>query len=248
MLIVLAVGCVLLFGAAADVAAQEIRVAAASDLQAALPLVIERFQKETAIRVQPTFGSSGNFFSQIQNGAPFDVFLSADIDYPRRLHEAGLGDAVVPYGTGRLVLWTRSDSGVDIKRGLPVLTDSRVKRIAIANPQYAPYGRAAVAALRTQGLYDKLRDRFVLGENIAQTAQFAQSGNADVAIIALSLAVGPSLRASGVYTEIPARLHPPIEQGAIVLKSGRAASARRFVAFLKRPDIVEHLEQSGFEP
>jgi molybdate transport system substrate-binding protein len=236
------------FATAVSAEAQDIRVAAASDLQAALPFVIERFQKETGIRVNPTFGSSGNFYSQIQNGAPFDVFLSADIDYPRRLHDAGLGDAVVHYGTGRVVLWTRSDSGIDVTRGLQVLLDARVKRIAIANPEYAPYGRAAVAALRTQGVYDKVRERLVRGDNIAQTAQFAQTGNADVAIIALSLAVGPSLKASGTYALIPSSLHPPIEQGAIVLSRARdAAVARRFLGFLTRRDVLEHLKQLGFE-
>jgi molybdate transport system substrate-binding protein len=228
--------------------APDVRVAAASDLQAALPSVIARFQKETGVRVQPTFGSSGNFFTQLQNGAPFDVFLSADIEYPRRLQAAGLGEGVVSYGTGRLVLWTRRDSGIDVTRGLDVVLDPRVKRIAIANPKYAPYGRAAVAALESQHVYEKVRDRLVFGENIAQAVQFAQSGNADVGIIALALAVGPALKASGTYVEIPASLHPPIEQGAIVLKSARdSAAARRFVAFLGRRDTVDYLKQAGFE-
>src|SRR5687768_5939385 len=162
-------------GIGAEARAQDVRIAAASDLQAALPELIARFEKESGLRLQANFGSSGNFFTQIQNGAPFDLYLSADSEYPRRLHAAGAGDAPVAYGTGRLVLWTRTDSGVDIRRGLQALLDPRVRRIAIANPTHAPYGRAAVAALRAQGLYDKLRDRFVLGENISQTAQFAQS-------------------------------------------------------------------------
>ena len=234
-------------GVTARAQSPDVRVAAASDLQAALPGLIARFQKETGLRVQSTFGSSGNFFTQIQNGAPFDVFLSADIEYPRRLQVAGLGEGVVSYGTGRLVLWTRRDSGIDLKRGLPVLLDARVRRIAIANPQHAPYGRAAVAALQAQRLYEKVRDRLVFGENIAQTAQFAQSGNADVGILALALAVGPALKASGTYVEIPASLHPPIEQGAIVLRSARdAAAARRFIAFLGRRDTVDSLKQAGF--
>jgi molybdate transport system substrate-binding protein len=239
---------IVLLAVPAGAQAPDVRVAAASDLQAALPGVIERFQKETGLRVQPTFGSSGNFFAQLQNGAPFDVFLSADIEYPRRLQAAGFGEGVVSYGTGRLVLWTRRDSGIDVKRGLQSVLDPRVKRIAIANPQYAPYGRAALAALQAQRLHEKVRDRLVFGENIAQTAQFAQSGNADVGIIALALAVGPSLKASGTYIEVPASLHPPIEQGAIVLKSARdAAAARRFIAFLGRRDTVEYLKQAGFE-
>lgn len=242
------VAAVALAAAAGEARGQTLRVAAASDLQAALPALAARFQKETGIAVQTTFGSSGNFYTQIQNGAPFDVFLSADIDYPRRLHAAGGGDAPVSYGTGRLVLWTRADSGIDITRGLQALVDARVRRIAIANPAHAPYGRAAVAALRAAGLHDRVRGRFVLGENISQTAQFAQSGNAEVGIIALALALGPTMKASGRYVAIPASLHPPIEQAAIVLTGARdAAAARRFVAFLTRTDTSEHMKQAGFE-
>jgi molybdate transport system substrate-binding protein len=233
----------------ADVAgAQALRVAAASDLQAALPPVIARFEQQTGLRVQPTFGSSGNFFTQIQNGAPFDVFLSADIEYPRRLHAAGLGSAVTSYAIGRLVLWTRRDSGLDIARGLASIVDARVRRIAVANPRHAPYGRAAVAALRAQGVYDRVQARLVFGENISQTAQFVQSGNADVGLIALSLAVGLTLKSAGTYVEIPASLHPPIEQGAIVLTGARdAAAARRFLDFLVRPETRAQLERAGFD-
>src|SRR5207247_1743245 len=134
--------------------AQPLTVAAASDLQSALPAIVSRFENDTGQRVRLTFGSSGNFFSQIQNGAPFDVFLSADIDYPRRLEASGEAErgSLYLYATGRIVLWTRNDSGIDVGRGLPVLADARVHRIAIANPEHAPYGRAAVAALRHEGL------------------------------------------------------------------------------------------------
>ena len=199
--------------------------------------------------MQATFGSSGNFFAQIQNGAPFDVYLSADIDYPRRLLDSGFGEpgTLTRYATGRLVLWTRRDSGLDVTRGLALLKDPAVKRIAIANPEHAPYGRAAVAALRQLNLYDAVRARFVLGENISQAAQFAQSGNADVGIIALSLALAPTMKAAGTHAEVPATLHPPIEQGALVLKSARNKdAAKRFLAFLQRPDIVAQLHAAGF--
>lgn len=226
----------------------DVRVAAAADLQAALPDIVSRFQKETGLRVQPTFGSSGNFFNQIQNGAPFDVFLSADIQYPRRLHADGLGEPVVSYGTGRLVVWTRHDSGIDLARGLDAVLHPRVRRIAIANPKVAPYGRAAEAALRSQGLYPKVSQRLVFGENVLQAAQFAQSGNADVAIVSLSLALGPTMKAAGGYTIVPSSLHPPIEQGGSVLRGARnVAAARRFLAFLGRRDIVDHLAREGFE-
>src|SRR5262249_40203079 len=154
-------------------AAQDLTVAAASDLQSALPGIAADFEKQTGHKVVVSYGSSGNFFTQIQNGAPFDVFLSADIDYPRRLESAGLGErgTLTDYARGRIVLWTRRDSGIDISRGIEVLTDSRVRRIAIANPDHAPYGRAAVAALQATHIDDRVRDKLVKGENISQTAQ-----------------------------------------------------------------------------
>ena len=191
------VACLLL--ACQSAAAQSLMVAAASDLQSALPAIAAQFEKDTGQQVTLTFGSSGNFSAQIENGAPFDVFLSADIDYPKRLERAGLAErgSLYEYATGRLVLWTRQDSGIDVRRGLSVLADARVHRIAIANPAHAPYGRAAVAALRHERLYERVREKFVLGENISQTAQFAQTGSADVGVIALSLALSPTLKSSG---------------------------------------------------
>jgi molybdate transport system substrate-binding protein len=230
--------------------AQTIAVAAAADLQAVLPDLAARFEMSGGRRVVPTFGSSGNFYAQIQNGAPFDLFLSADIVYPRRLAEHGFADpaTLTRYAVGRLAVWTRTDSGVDISGGLQSLRGPRVRRIALANPAHAPYGMAAVAALRREGLYDPLRPRFVLGENIAQAAQFAQSGNADVGLLALSLALAPAMKASGVYVEVSASLHPPIEQGGVVLRGSRnPAAAREFLAFLSRPEAVRLLRAFGFE-
>ena len=236
----------------ADVSAQGARVltvAAASDLQAALPEVIKGFERESQATVTVSFGSSGNFFAQIQNGAPYDVFFSADIDYPRQLITSKLADAssLFRYATGRIVLWTRNDSGIDVTRGLTVLRDARVTRIAIANPKLAPYGRAAEAALRHEQLYDEVRGKLVMGDNISQTAQLADSGNATVGILALSLALGPSLRSSGTYFEIPASAHPPIEQGAVIVSASRnKALASQLVAYLKRPDVVRVLHRFGF--
>jgi molybdate transport system substrate-binding protein len=224
-------------------------VAAASDLQAALPDIVERFEREARATVTVSFGSSGNFFAQIQNGAPYDVYLSADVDYPKRLVASGHADpsSLYQYATGRLVLWTRKDSGVDVRAGLRSLTDSRVTRIAIANPKFAPYGRAAEAALRSEKVYDAVRDRLVLGDNISQTAQLVDSGNASVGIIALSLAVSPALRARGTYVEIPATAYPPIDQAAVIVSaSPHKPLAREFLAYLKRPDINQHLHQFGF--
>jgi molybdate transport system substrate-binding protein len=230
-------------------AAQEISVAAASDLQFALQDVKERFEKETGNRVQIVLGSSGNLFTQIQNGAPFDVFFSADIEYPEKLEAAGLAEpgTLYQYAKGKLVLWAPKNSVLDLNGGLPVLLDPRIKKIAIANPAHAPYGRAAVAALRHEGIYDKVADRLVLGENISQTASFVVSGAADVGLVALSLAVAPSLKDKGKYTEIPANDYPPIRQAAIVLKSSKQrALAQEFLAYLKRPATVEILKRYGF--
>jgi len=230
-------------------AAQELRVAAASDLQAALPAIAAQFEKNTGEHVAVTLGSSGNFATQIENGAPFDVFMSADIEYPKRLEQAGLAErgSLYQYATGRLVMWTRKDSGVDVKRGLAALTDARVRRIAIANPAHAPYGRAAIAAIRHEGLYDRVQSKFVLGENISQTAQFVHSGNADVGLIALALALGPALTNAGVYIEVPPAFYPPIEQAVIVVASSKQkAAASRFVESLKRPDAKRILQSFGF--
>jgi molybdate transport system substrate-binding protein len=230
-------------------AAQAVTVAAAADLQSVLPDVVERFERETGRKVALTFGSSGNFFSQIQNGAPFDLFFSADIDYPRRLEAAGLAESgsLYEYAAGRIVVWSRKDSGIELRRGLQVLADSRVRRVAIANPEHAPYGRAAVAALQHENLYDRVRSKLVLGENISQAAQFVQSGNSEAGISALSLALAPALRTSGDYFEIPASFYPAIEQAAVMLRASRNKdAARQFVAFLRRPEIVRLLQDFGF--
>jgi molybdate transport system substrate-binding protein len=235
--------------ASSGAGAQTLTVAAASDLQAALPVIAAQFEKDTGQKVALTFGSSGNFFAQIQNGAPFDVFLSADIDYPRRLEGAGLAErgSLVEYARGRIVLWTRRDSGIDVTPGLRVLTDAKVRRIAIANPDHAPYGRAAVAALRRQQLYESVRSKFVMGENISQAAQFAQSGSADVGIIALSLALTPTLKNSGSYVDVPDTLYPAIQQAAVVVAASQHKTmARQFVDTLKKPGVVQILQSYGF--
>ena len=228
-----------------------IAVAAASDLHSLLPELARRFERETGIKTTVSFGSSGNVFAQIQNGAPFDVFMSADIDYPRRLVTSGHADAdtLRAYATGRLVLWTRHASGIDVAPGLKAVADARVRRIAIANPKVAPYGRAAVAALQHEGLYEQVQPKLVLGDNISQTAQLVESGNADVGILAMSLALAPEMAASGSYAEIPPATHPPIEQGAVVLTASKNKdAARRFLATLERADTLDLLRRFGFTP
>jgi molybdate transport system substrate-binding protein len=241
-------GCLVL--ACRPASAQSLTVAAASDLQSALPEIVAQFEKQTRQHVRLTFGSSGNFFTQIQNGAPFDVYLSADIDYPRRLEASGEAEpgSLCRYATGRIVLWTRNDSGIDVRRGLMVLDDARVRRIALANPEHAPYGRAAVAAFRHEGLDERIREKFVLGENVSQAAQFAESGAADVAILALALALSPRLKRAGTYVDIPGSWYPPIEQGAVILTSSKLKPlARQFVDHLKTPESIRILQSYGFD-
>jgi len=242
--------CWLLF-ASPSAAQAPLRIAAASDLQAVFPVLAARFERETRHKVDVSFGSSGNFFAQIQNGAPFDVFFSADIAYPRQLQSSRLtvSGTLVEYARGRIVLWARNDANLDLSRGLAILTEPRVRRIAIANPEHAPYGRAAVAALQHEQLYERVRSKFVLGENISQAAQFAQSGNADAGLIALSLALAPAMRDVGRYLDIPESFHPPIEQAAVVLSNSRQPDvARQFLRFLRRADSQQTLKDAGFMP
>src|SRR5271166_4774796 len=156
-----------------------VSVAAASDLTYAMNEIVANFQKATGCAVRLSMGSSGNFLTQIENGAPFDVFFSADIAYPKKLETEGLaasGSAYL-YAIGKIVVWARNDSRVDVSKGFLALSDPAARKIAIANPEHAPYGRAAEQALRNAGVYDAVKSRLVLGENISQAAEFVESGN-----------------------------------------------------------------------
>lgn len=231
-------------------AAVTITVAAAADLRFAMDEIVAAYARIVpATHVEVTYGSSGSFYAQISNGAPFDLFFSADIDYPRRLEAAGLGAGPTrPYAVGRIVLWVPTASSLDVEgRGLSVLLDPAVRRIAIANPEHAPYGRAAVAALRSAGLDAGVADRLVLGENVSQTAQFVESGAAEVGIIALSLALAPTLRDQGRWWAIPPESYPPIEQGALVLRGpGDPETASHFLDFVLGPQGRAILDRYGF--
>ncbi len=230
-------------------AAEEITVAAASDLTFAFKDVAAKFQAQTGDGAKLSFGSSGNFFSQIQNGAPFDLFFSADISYAKKLEAAGLAEpgTLYQYAVGKIVLWAPADSKLDVSKGLQMLTGPSIHKIAIANPEHAPYGRAARAAMRKEGVYDQIKSKIVLGENISQTAQFVQSGNAEIGIIALSLALAPTLKDKGKYSEIPSGDYPAIEQAVVVLKSSKKKDlAKKFVAFLKQPEATEIMQRYGF--
>jgi len=232
-------------------ASRTVRVAAAADLKFAMDEVIGEFQKaKPAIKVAPTYGSSGTFYSQLSNKAPFDIYFSADILYPTKLVEADLAlkDTQFMYAVGQIVVWVPKDSPIDVERlGMEALRHPSVRRIAIANPEHAPYGRAAEAALHKLAVYDSVKDRLVLGENIAQTAQFVESGAADIGIIALSLAMAPAMRDKGKYWTIPLDAYPALEQGGVILSWARDMPAtREFKAFVTAPAGRAILKRYGF--
>jgi molybdate transport system substrate-binding protein len=246
----LALQLALLCLAATAAAASDLTVAAAADLSPVLQPIVNNFQRHTGNTVRLSFGSSGDFFNQIQNGAPYDVFLSADLGYPQKLVKLGFADSgsLHTYAVGRLVLWVPRNSKLDLEhQGMQALLDPSVHQIAIANPQHAPYGRAAVAALRHSGLYDKLAARLVLGENIGQAAQFAESGNAQVGIIALAHAVAPSVRSLGRYWIVPTDSYPALQQGMVIVSfSKNKTVAAQFLKYLAGPDSQAIFRQYGF--
>jgi molybdate transport system substrate-binding protein len=236
--------------APAQARAQTITVAAAADLSAALQEVVANYEKQTGVAVKLSFGASGALTQQIQNGAPFDVFFSADMDYPRQLIAAGKADgsSLYRYAVGKLVLWVPADSPLDIEHeGMNVLLDPSVKKISIANPQHAPYGRAALAALKHAGFYDRVSDKLVLGENVSQAAQFVESGNAQVGFVALAHAVAPAMQGNGKYWEVPADAYPALDQGVVVIsQSQHKKEAGEFVAYIKTKEAATVLRRYGF--
>jgi molybdate transport system substrate-binding protein len=229
-----------------------VRVAAASDLNAALSDVIARFGGAHDVDVSVSYGSSGNFYAQLLNQAPFDLFLSADVSYPNQLAARGLTlpQSEFTYAIGRIAVWAPASSPLDLEHdGLQALTQSSVVHVAIANPEHAPYGRAAVAAMQAAGVYDRVRPKLVIGENIAQTMQFVQSGAADVGIVALSLALAPNVKGKGRVFEIPTSTYPRLEQGGTILKSAADVDAARALrGFLLSADGQAILKQYGFLP
>ena len=230
--------------------AQEVTVAAAADLNYALKDLAARFEQKTGNKVTLSFGSSGNLFSQIQSGAPFDLFFSADEQYPQKLVAAGLMDpaSLRNYAVGHLVLWAPNATGLDPQTlKMDLLLQPSVKRIAIANPQHAPYGRAAMAAIEHYGLKAKLTSKLVFGENISQAAQFVQSGNAQAGLIALSLAMSPAMKDAGKYWELPSDSYPEMRQAAgIVSSSKHKSTAQAFLSYISSPDGTAVLGQYGF--
>ena len=229
-------------------APNEVLVAAAADLRFAMDSLIAVFSRENpGITVKVTYGSSGNFFEQIKNGAPFDLFFSADVDYPKQLKEQGKTASVIHiYGTGQLVLWSKQLDPA--REQMNTLLNGGVEKIAIANPAHAPYGKRAEECLHYYNLYDKVKDKLVIGENIAQTAQYAQSGAADIGIIALSLALSPTMQQTGgKYWLIPASAHQPLEQGFVLLPHSKDnAGAQRFAVFFSSKKATAILRSFGF--
>lgn len=239
----------LLLALALPVRADTLTIAAASDLTHSIDELAAAFVKTApGAEVKSSLGSSGNFFAQIKNGAPFDVFLSADMQYPRQLAREGAADGatLAPYAIGRVVAWS-IDPRVDLTQGMRVFADPRLTRIAIANPDVAPYGRAAKAALVHHKYWDVVAPRLVIGENIAQTAQFVQTGNAQIGIVSYATVLTPKMKGVGKYYLIPDTGVAPIEQGAIITKRGTANPlAPRFMQFLQSPAARAILQRQGF--
>lgn len=239
-------------GSAFEVSARrKLAVAAAADLQFALTDLGRDFRHaHPDVDLETVFGSSGNFYAEIGNQAPFDLFLSADSEYPRKLIEAKLAmaDSFFVYGTGHLVLWVAKDSPIDLAHlQMRALEAPSVKHIAIANPQHAPYGRAAETALRSSGIYDRIAPKLVLGENIAQTFQFAQSGAAEIGIVALALALAPAAREQGRYWEIPSNAYPKMEQAGVILAhAANPEGALEFRSFMMSAAGRKALKSYGF--
>lgn len=232
-----------------------IRIAAAADLQPVLPHILEQFEKETGIRAEATYQASAALTTQIMNGAPFDVFLSANLAYPQKLIAAGLAHGLgegaagtpITYAMGTLVLWTRNDSR--LPPAMPLLRSRQVKSIAIANPDRAPYGKAAMAALEKSGLLNDVKSKLVTAENIAQAAQFVDSGNATMGFISLTAASTPRLKSDGHFIVVPANLYAPIEQGAVLIANApHRVAAKKFLVYLMSTPAQQSMRQYGLTP
>lgn len=232
---------------------RELRVAAAADLQPVMPVLAAAYEKKTGVKLLVSYGSSGSLVTQITNGAPFDVFLGADFVFPERLVAAGLtdGTAPMPYARGTLVLWARKDSPVQPISG-DTLSDPRLTALAIADQEHAPYGRAAVSALERLKLYDGLKPRLRVAENVAQAGQFAATGNAQAGLISLTLAMSNAFKGMGSYVVVPP-VYPEIRQCAVVLKqtgrqAGRQKEAHEFLDWVLSAEVQGNLPNLGLQP
>ncbi|MEX5219222.1 MAG: molybdate ABC transporter substrate-binding protein [Nitrospiraceae bacterium] len=233
----------------AAVSAEELAVAAASALNFAMKDLATRFEAVRGAKVTLSIGSSGNLYSQIRNDAPFDLFFSSDMGYPKKLEEAGMAvsGTLYRYAVGRLVLWVPNESRLDVEKGLELLRNSGIQKVSIPNPKHAPYGRAAVSAMNYFRVYDAVKDKLAMAENTSQAAKFVESGAADIGIIALSMALSPDMKTAGRYWEVPPEAHPEIEKGAVILKrSAHQKLAQQFVEFMKDSEGQEIMRRYGF--
>ena len=228
----------------------QLQIACAADLQPIMPALAAAYERATGVHLVTAFGSSATLAQQLANGAPQDVFLSADTVHPQQLIDAGvaLGPAPTPYAHGVLVLWALKSSPLQ-PISLDTLKDSRLTRLAIANPAHAPYGLAAQQALQHLGLYEQLQPRLAIAENIAQTAQFAESGNAQAALISLTIASSEHFRSIGSFVRIPTDAYSPIQQAGVILKSSHQQKlAQDFLNWLTSPAVQQQLKSFGLEP
>ena len=233
----------------AQAAGREIHVVAAADLQSALPAIADAYEHATGIKLIVNYGSSATLATQILNGDPADLFLAADESFPQKVVAAGLADSDVPipYARGTLVLWARKQSPLQ-PLTQQTLAEGKFASLAIANPEHAPYGRAAVAALSSMKLYDQLKPKIVQAENIAQTAQFVESGNAQLGLISLTSAWTPHMQEIGTFVRVPAETYPPIRQCAVVMKSAQhRADAHAFLDWLRSPAVQQSLPKYGLD-
>lgn len=232
--------------------AEQITVAAAADLNYALKDLAGRFESKTGNKVTLSFGASGNLYSQIQSGAPFDLFFSADEEYPKKLAAAGIADAssLRNYALGHLVLWVPNNSPFDPQKlQMELLTQPAVTRIAIANPQHAPYGKAAIAAIEHYGLKDKVADKLVFGENVSQAAQFVQSGNAQAGLIAMSLAKSPAMESAGRFWVVPSDAFSELKQAVVIISASKhKETAQAFLDFVLSPEGAATFQKYGLNP
>ena len=240
---------IMLAGNAMAQSGAPVRVAAAADLQPLLPALLASYERQSGQHVEASFASSATLATQIRNGAPFDLFLSADMGFPEAIVRDGFaatGQTAQPYARGTLVLWTRNQSGVP-QLSMQSLGSAAVHTIAIANPQHAPYGRAAMQALTGLALMPAVQPKLRTAENIAQAAQFASTGNTDVGLISLTSAL--TLTAQGHYVVVPQNAYPPILQGAVALKGGaNAQGAIAFLRYLHSPAVTQQLQNGGLAP
>jgi len=201
--------------------AGDVVVAAASDLNFAMKEIVQEFEKKTGHKVRLTLGSSGNFYAQILNGAPFDLYFSADISYPKKLEAAGRVEprSLFTYAIGQIALWVPRRSAIDLEKlGMKALDHPSVVKIAVANPKHAPYGKSALAAIESAGLSGRVRGKLVYGENVSQAAHFVQSGAADIGVVALAWALSKPMQETGRYWRVPPESYPRMDQAAVIIK------------------------------